>query len=104
MSAETFRARSVTVAILRAETNDMVIYADTIFVNAGYDGLFNWQEGNMSCDCNRELKFRRLRGEPDGERPCSEGRYAVMIIADGDEIWRDQWWPKDKLALTPSSS
>jgi len=41
---------------------------------------FSWSEGNMSCDCNRELLFERALGnEPDDSR-CSDSRYMIVSI------------------------
>ncbi len=37
-----------------------------------------WDEGNYSCDCNREIFFRRAKGEEvdSNEVFCSEGRFS----------------------------
>lgn len=42
--------------------------------------LFIWREGNYSCDCNRELFFRRLGGEEEGDPDCGDERYSVCIV------------------------
>lgn len=43
-----------------------------------------WEQGNYSCDCNRELFFLRAKEEPepegDGEPPCGGEKYAVNLI------------------------
>jgi hypothetical protein len=41
----------------------------------GGDDEFWWTEGNFSCDCNRELEFRRAAGEdPDANSvECNVG-------------------------------
>lgn len=47
--------------------------------------LFWWQEGNMSCDCNRHLTWLRAGGpgpsdDPhhnNADRDCGEGEYTV---------------------------
>ena len=43
--------------------------------------VWMWTEGNYSCDCNRELEFRRALGEtPEWDDvECSEGRFSVWI-------------------------
>ncbi len=51
--------------------------------------LWWWASGNMSCDCNRELEFRR---EEEGftfeDAKCSDGRFTVVGIwfPDGSGI------------------
>lgn len=46
--------------------------------------LFNWQEGNYSCDCNRGLFF-------DGnEHPCGDGRYLVKIQIERLDTFYDE--------------
>lgn len=51
----------------------------------GYGGCeFMFKEGNYSCDCNRELFFKRAGGEdPDvGSVECGERRYRVEKIVN----------------------
>ena len=43
------------------------------------DIVYHWELGNYSCDCNRELLFRRALGQPDRDCPCSSGKYFVII-------------------------
>jgi hypothetical protein len=38
-----------------------------------------WQEGNYSCDCNRELFFERAAGNEPGETECGGGRFQVNL-------------------------
>jgi len=41
--------------------------------------LFWWQEGNMSCDCNRQMEFERAGGEAvDDDSQCGNDRYTVV--------------------------
>ena len=50
--------------------------------------LFNWQENNFSCDCNRHLSWLRAGGPgPDddphhnnAERECGQTAYRVPYI------------------------
>lgn len=51
---------------------------------------FWWLEGDMGCDCNRELEFRRAGGEniDVGDTECSDGRFRVIdaTLDDGRVI------------------
>jgi hypothetical protein len=38
-----------------------------------------WSEGNYVCDCNRQIYWNRLAGEPDGDPECSHYKYSVRI-------------------------
>lgn len=45
------------------------------------DTLWWWESGNMSCDCNRELEFRRQTEDCEmDDVECSDGRYTVVGI------------------------
>jgi len=45
---------------------------------------FWWSTGNMGCDCNRELYFRRQTEDVHvNDVECSDGRFTVVGI----------WWP-----------
>ena len=41
---------------------------------AGLPCIFNWEDGNFSCDCNRTYIF----GEDDLDH-CTEGRFSVNL-------------------------
>jgi hypothetical protein len=44
---------------------------------------FWWEDGNASCDCNRELFFNRGLNLPSEELnafKCSDGRFSVRLI------------------------
>ena len=46
--------------------------------DCGSPSVFLWEEGNYSCDCNRETLFRKAGGESFiGETGCGENRYRV---------------------------
>ena len=67
------------------------------------NSLFWWAEGNMSCDCNRELEWVRAAGPGPADDPhwnqleteCSEGRFTVIraVLDDGTII------PVDRLPV-----
>lgn len=51
---------------------------------------FIWEDGNWSCDCNRELDFYRAQNEPPPEHiPANicigEGRYDVVELVLGED-------------------
>ncbi len=49
-----------------------------------------WEEGNYSCDCNRELFFCRAGGDPEppDEGPCTRDRFTVRITdPSGEELY-----------------
>lgn len=53
---------------------------------------FWWTDGNMGCDCNRELEFERAGGrEPDDDEDfaCGTERFAVLSIRllDGSLVY-----------------
>lgn len=41
--------------------------------------IFNWTEGNYSCDCNRGDFYARAGGEPDPDLPC--GHSCIELVA-----------------------
>ena len=52
----------------------------------GDDGSWGWwADGNMSCDCNREIQFARAAGDNKPAIRCSDGRFRVLEFrfADG---------------------
>lgn len=49
---------------------------------------FMWLEGNMGCDCNRDMEWRRAGGEVIEDImafECSDGRFRVIdaTLSDG---------------------
>lgn len=54
-----------------------------------------WEDGNYSCDCNRELFFTRARFEDDPEETeCGDERFSVRLSdADTGEILYDELVP-----------
>lgn len=51
-----------------------------------------WEDGNASCDCNRELFFLRARNEDDSEdTECGDKRFSVRLSdADTGEVLYDE--------------
>jgi hypothetical protein len=49
-----------------------------------------WTEGNMGCDCNRELQWLRAANENPslGDVKCSDNRFTVLYakLPDGTKI------------------
>lgn len=59
--------------------------------DAGSD--YWWQEGNMSCDCNRELYFARAIGEEAESVQCGDEAFSVRCVAeDGTALYEDESW------------
>ena len=49
-------------------------------------GLFAWEEGNMSCDCNRHTYFELAAGKTAEKIECSETKYTAFYaeLPDGN--------------------
>jgi hypothetical protein len=57
-----------------------------------------WQEGNASCDCNREDFFLDAQGvdTDDRESQCGKGRYSVRCTdADSGQVLYDEFKAPD---------
>lgn len=60
---------------------------------------FWWTDGNMGCDCNRELEFVRAGGPGPSHDPhwndlqteCGDSRYSALyaILPDGTRVQLD---------------
>lgn len=49
--------------------------------------LYQWEEGNYSCDCNRILFFARALGFPDiFDAPCGDEKYKVRLTDVNGEV------------------
>ncbi len=48
-----------------------------------------WEEGNYSCDCNRELFYCRAIGvKKDLDSvECGHGRYRIWVVENGEKIY-----------------
>lgn len=51
----------------------------------GSHSLHWWEEGNMSCDCNRYY-FMPASKAAGPVPPCGEGRYTVRCVSDDGEV------------------
>ena len=75
---------NVLLHIKNNETNEVAYTVSKIFNNEdGSPNPFIWEEGNYSCDCNRELFFCRAKNLPDpnlDELRCTEEKYSVRLI------------------------
>ena len=55
------------------------VIAEEVWPNWEYN-TFWWEDGNASCDCNRELFFLRARKENDDiETVCGGDRFNVRL-------------------------
>jgi len=62
------------------QTGESVIWEDKEYHYNDY----MWEDGNYSCDCNRELFFKRVKGEDPEleETQCNVGpnRYLAELV------------------------
>lgn len=83
-------AFAITVHLLKTATGERVEYRTEGFQdpdNPGQFSSFIWEDGNFSCDCNRELFFARAKGLPEPDVYCSGGRFRVeKIVRDADGV------------------
>lgn len=79
----------VTIYIRKNDTGEVRSYEDE--TNFDQDTIiYNWEEGNYSCDCNRSAFFINAANEDDPDDiPCSDGKYSVNIEANGEIIYRE---------------
>lgn len=57
-----------------------------------HPSVFNWEENNYSCDCNRSRFFKRAKNEDEGwDVGCSEGKFSVNLKnkKDGKIYYRE---------------
>jgi hypothetical protein len=59
-----------------------------------HPSVFNWEENNYSCDCNRRLFFKRANNEEtndDWNVECSDGKFSVNLKnkKDGKVYYRE---------------
>lgn len=56
-----------------------------------FPSTHNWEDGNYSCDCNRDSFFNRCDGLGIPAPPCSNGRFSVNLEnpATGTVFYRE---------------
>ena len=68
---------------------------DEILTNGSeFPEIFNWEENNYSCDCNRRLFFKRAGNEESQEDwnvECTDGKFSVNLKnkKDGKVYYRE---------------
>ena len=65
--------KNATGEVRRYETDEILEDGET------HPSVFNWEENNFSCDCNRELFFERSAGNEIETEECSDGRFSVNL-------------------------
>lgn len=81
----------ITARITSTKTGETRDYLTKLYTTVDYDGIFQWEEGNYSCDCNRYIFFENVIGRTyqditEEERPCSDGLFTVELIRDSDNV------------------
>jgi hypothetical protein len=73
------------IAMLRDNaTGEVVEYSTEEWMESGEEtpSVFNWEMNNYSCDCNRRIFFRDVKGVECPNRediPCSDGLFSVNL-------------------------
>lgn len=78
------------ISIKNVSTSEIRTYEDTF--DDDVIVYYQFSDGNYSCDCNRELFFKRVAGEVvNWNRVCSDGDYLVHITntETGDIVYRE---------------
>lgn len=77
-------------------TGEIVEYEteEILDFDSEYPSVFNWEENNYSCDCNRLLFFKRAKNEEteeDFDKECSNGKFSVNLKnkKDGKIYYRE---------------
>lgn len=74
------------------KTGEIVKHSTQIFMNSdGTPNVFNWEENNFSCDCNRGQFFYEEKGINGYEESCGEELYSVNLSnpVDGSIFYRE---------------
>ena len=75
------RIKHVPTGVVRAFERDWEGYTESLM-------LFQWEENNFSCDCNRAMFFNNY-AEPDMDYPCGDTEYKVRVFCDGKLIYEE---------------
>ena len=77
-------------------TNEIREYETDEILEIGneYPNTFNWEKNNFSCDCNRRMFFKSVKGEETNEdwnAKCSDGEFSVNLKnkKDGKIYYRE---------------
>lgn len=93
---------SYKIAIRNNETNEIQIasYEFEWYKSEEHNDFFWWKDGNMGCDCNRELEWIRAAGPGPADDPfnngieteCGDSRFSVLYadLPDGTRIIIDE--------------
>ena len=67
--------------IRKNETGEIRQYETHEILEDGewFPSVFNWEENNYSCDCNREIFFERSNGKEIDVTSCTDGRFSVKL-------------------------
>lgn len=76
---------TASVKITDTITGESRIYLDDWF--DGNNQVWAWEEGNYSCDCNREKFYYRAHGEETEKEKCGDGRYRIDSIFAAGRFW-----------------
>ena len=78
------------------ETSEIREYEthEILEIGGEHPSVFNWEENNFSCDCNRRLFFKRANNEEtedDCNAECSDGKFSVNLKnkKDGKVYYRE---------------
>ena len=71
------------------ETGEIQEYETEEILEIGdeHPSVFNWEENNYSCDCNRRLFFYRAKNEEKDEYwnvGCTDGKFSVNLKNKND--------------------
>ena len=85
---------SYDIQITDTATGETRSYTDPYLDEHGHEpnGLYIWEEGNYSCNCNRSLFFARAVGTPEdeiAEPECGDKRFTVRIVRDGETVYEE---------------
>ena len=84
--------------IRKNDTGEIVEYETDEILEKGdeHPSVFNWEENNYSCDCNRSLFFKEAKNikvsdEEFDSLECSNGKYSVNLKnkKDGKFYYRE---------------
>jgi hypothetical protein len=75
--------------IRKNSTGEVVEYPTIEYIDYGSEtpNVFNWEENNFSCDCNRSIFFEGSYNDNE----CSDGKYSVNLknAKDGKIYYRE---------------